>query len=264
MNNHQIRLCYIDPVSSSDFLPDLVHHFQCLKDEHCSIDVLSLRQGLPWDNLEYHSYEALVSADLVKAIYWAQEQGYDAVVIGCFYDLCLHEAREICAETIVVAPCQSALQTVSNLANNSAVIIGRDKWRHRIEGNIQAYGYQSFVGSVLSSQTSVEDYLQSPEQSKASLLTLGQHAIENKNAEAIVLGCSANLGMYQSLQDSLGVPVIDPALAALSCAKQQAQNKKLFGWCTSNKGSLEAPWQDDKSKSYFADAKSSIGVILSV
>ena len=264
MKNPHIRLCYIDPVSSPDFLADLAHHFKVLKDEHCSIDVMNLRQGLPWDNLEYHSYEALVSADLIKAIYWAQNQKYDAVVIGCFYDLCLHEAREICSETLVLAPCQSALQTASNLANRASVIIGRDKWRHKIEANIHAYGYDSFVGSILSSHTSVEAYLQSPEQSTASLLTLAQQAVETQNAEAIVLGCSANLGMYQTLQQALGVPVIDPALAAMSCAKQQAQNKKLFAWHTSGAGSLEAPWQDQKAVSYFADAENSIGQVLSV
>lgn len=259
-----LKLCYIDPVSSPDFLPELARHFQCLSDSHCQIDVLSLKAGLPWDNLEYHSYEALVSAELIKAIYWAEKAGYDAAVIGCFYDLYLHEAREICERMIVTAPCQSALQTASLLANRASIIIGRRKWRHRISENLHRYGYQNFIASLPESQCRVSDYLEQQDDELEPFATLAREAIQNNGAEAIVLGCSANLGLYQNLQDCVSVPVIDPALAALSQAKQAAQNKQLFGWHNSNAGSMEPPWDDHRAQAYFSDAENSIGKILRV
>ncbi|MBB6520275.1 aspartate/glutamate racemase family protein [Pseudoteredinibacter isoporae] len=259
-----IKLCYIDPVSSPDFLPELVQHFQCLKETQCQIDVVSLRAGLPWDNLEYHSYEALVSADLVKAIHWAEKAGYDAAVIGCFYDLCLHEAREICEQMIVTAPCQSALQTASLLANRASIIIGRSKWRQRISENLHRYGYQNFIASLPDSQCRVSDYLNHQHDDIESFEALAHEAIQQDGAEAIILGCSANLGVYKRLQDRISVPVIDPALAALAQAKLAAQNKQQFGWHSSSAGSLEAPWSDPRAGEYFMDAEKSIGKVLRV
>lgn len=258
------KLCYVDPVSSPDFLPALSHHFQCLKDDDTQIDVLSLRPGLPWDNLEYHSYEALVSGDLMKAIYWAEKAGYDAAVIGCFYDLCLHEAREICERMIVTAPCQSALQTTSLLANRASIIIGRNKWQQRIRENLHRYGYHDFIGSLPENQCQVSEYLKQTEDDLEPFLNLAQKAIQEDQAEAIILGCSANLGIYRHLQNRVSVPVIDPALAALSQAKHAAQNQQHFGWHTSSQGSLETPWCDPRALSYFNDAEKAIGKIVRV
>ena len=260
----KIRLCYIDPVSSTEFLPVLCEEFQCMKDSACEIDVISLRQGLPWDNLEYHSYEALVAADLIKAVYWAEQEAYDAAIIGCFYDPFLHAAREVCQSMVLTAPCQSSLQCASQISNKCSIIIGRDKWRHCISDNIQRYGYKHFVASLKNSNNRVSDYLTDQPSSLEKFISLAQQAIEQDCAESIILGCSANVGMYRELQEHIAVPVIDPALAALSQAKLAANNKQLFGWHTSNKHSLEAPWADPKAMDYFADAEQSVGGILAV
>lgn len=258
------KVCYIDPVSSAEFLPDLAAYFSTFKNEDCHLEVINLRAGLPWDNLEYHSFEALVSADLVKAVYWASTQGFDAVIIGCFYDLCLHECREVAGDMIVVAPCQASLQVASNISNRTSIIIGQNKWRHKIESNVRYYGQHHLVGSLVPCHKSVNNYLDDKESSQQALIRASQYAIQNDYAESIILGCSANLGMYKTLQSTLGIPVIDPVLAALSLAQCMAKTKHL-GWGTSHNTSLEAPWQQEpEAIKYFSTARNSIGERLVV
>jgi len=260
----KIKVCYIDPVSSAELLPDLAAYFSTFKSDDCHLELINLRAGLPWDNLEYHSFEALVSADLVKAVYWASAQGFDAVIIGCFYDLCLHECREVAGDMIVIAPCQASLQVASNISNRTSIIIGQNKWRHKIESNVRHYGQHHLVGSLVSCHKSVNNYLNDKESSLKALLDASKYAIENDYAESIILGCSANLGMHKTLQNTLGIAVIDPALAALSLAQSMARTKSL-GWGTSHKTSLEAPWQQEPdAMKYFSAARDSIGERLVV
>ena len=73
--------------------------------------VTSLKPGDgAFTHIEYRSYEAVVSAGIVRAARAAAAAGFDALAIGCFYDTALHEAREVSGDLIVTAPCAAALE----------------------------------------------------------------------------------------------------------------------------------------------------------
>ncbi len=57
----------------------------------------------------------------------------------------------------------------------------------------------------------------------------------------IVLGCTASAGFYQTMQEALGVPVIDSAIAAVKHAEQLVEIRDRFGWSTSKIGGYETP-----------------------
>jgi allantoin racemase len=56
-----------------------------------------------------------------------------------------------------------------------------------------------------------------------------------------VLGCTASSGFYARLQELLGVPVIDSALAALKYAEYLVELRDRFGWSHSKRGGYESP-----------------------
>ena len=58
-------------------------------------------------------------------------------------------------------------------------------------------------------------------------------AINEDLAEAIVLGCTLQLGHFSELQKEFSVPVIDPILAGLKGAEQLIALRDNFGWYTS-------------------------------
>ena len=59
------------------------------------------------------------------------------------------------------------------------------------------------------------------------LLACGQKMMRETHTEAIVLGCLAFLGLAEPLRRVLGIPVIDPAVAAVTTAESIVR-QRLF------------------------------------
>ncbi|WP_395893830.1 aspartate/glutamate racemase family protein [Arthrobacter sp. AZCC_0090] len=81
-----------------------------------------------FSHIEYRSYEAMVTRAIIQAVRAASTEGFDALVIGCFYDTALLDSRELSGGMIVTAPCEAAIDVASTLSNRFGVIIGREKW----------------------------------------------------------------------------------------------------------------------------------------
>src|SRR5215467_15957607 len=93
-------------------------------------------------NAEYRSYEGIMTRSVVRAARAAALEGFDAVAIGCFYDIALHDAREMSGEMIVTAPCEASCEIASTLANRFGVIVGRQKWVHQMQAAVHDYGHR--------------------------------------------------------------------------------------------------------------------------
>ena len=60
-----------------------------------------------------------------------------------------------------------------------------------------------------------------------------------------MLGCTAEFGFYEQLQDELGVPVIDATVAPFKYAELLGELTRL-GWTTSEAGGYAPPPKDEK------------------
>ena len=118
-----MHILWINPVGTEVFDADTLRILNAAKLDGTQVDVVSLPADRP-KHLEYHAYEALVVADIVRLTRKAADR-CDAVVIGCFYDVGLREAREVSGRAIVTAPCQSATAIASNLGSTFSVLVGR-------------------------------------------------------------------------------------------------------------------------------------------
>src|SRR5215475_6750133 len=92
-------------------------------------------------NAEYRAYEAIMTRGVVRAARASAREGFDALAIGCFYDVALHDAREISGEMIVSASCEASCEIAASLANRFGVIVGRRKWVHQMDTIIRGYGH---------------------------------------------------------------------------------------------------------------------------
>ena len=236
-----IRIRYIDPVSDTSQMGLLGDYMRQVKCDQTEVEIVTLPIGRPRDNIEFQSYEALVMTDIIKIVRDAAQKEFDAVVIGCFYDPCLNESREISGNAIVVGPCFASLQMVSNISNRFSVLVGREKFIERMNERIRDYGYFNQLASFRSVDLNVIDFANNPDRAKDLLIEEGYKAIKEDRAEAILLGCTGNFDQYKEIQDELGVPVIDPVLASLKRAEELATLKNTYGWGISRIGSLEPP-----------------------
>jgi allantoin racemase len=232
------KILYIDPVGvevvaeGHDFLTSQ-------KQEGTELTMVALPRGP--EHLEYRYYEALVLVDILHLVKEAERRGFDAAIIGCFYDVGLQAAREVAERMAVVAPCEASVHIASTLGDKFSVIVGRRKWIPEMRENVVRYGMGDRLASFQSVDLGVLEFHQDEEETARRFVQVGREAIERDGAEVLVLGCTATYGFYRELQEELGVPVIDSMIAAFKTAEFAAELKNRFGWSHSKVGGYESP-----------------------
>ncbi len=240
-----MRILWIDPIVEDRLYVDALR--KALGDARrpdTQVEIISLPAGRSPRHLRYHAYEALVVADIVTAVYRLAAD-YDAFVIGCFYDLALREAREVSGKAIVTAPCEASIAIASQLGNTFSVLVGADKAIPKMRENIRQYGLEHRLMSMRPLNMAVLEFQSQAERTLEAMRREGRIAVEEDRAEVIVLGCSAEVGFHKTLQDDLGVPVIDSALAPFKYAEFLAEAARRFGWHPSRRWGSEPPPDDE-------------------
>ncbi len=232
------RIMYIHPVSA-EAVEEETRFLMAQKQERTELTLVSLPRGP--EHLEYRYYEALVLVDILHLIKEAESQGFDAAVIGCFYDVGLQAAREVAERMVVVAPCEASTHIASTLGDKFSIVVGRPKWIPEMMENVIRYGMKEKLASFKSVDLGVLDFHQDEEETVRRFREVGREAVERDGAQVLILGCTATYGFYRELQEELGVPVIDSMIAAFKAAEFAADLKNRFGWSHSKIGGYESP-----------------------
>jgi len=204
------KILWIDPVGTDLFDQPIKEFLETAKRPETKLDVVSLARG-PM-HLEYHYYEALILTDTLHAVRKAELDGYDAAVIGCFYDPGLREAREITERLVVTAPAEAAMHIATTLGHTFSILVGRKKWIPKMHENVVKYGFTDQLASFKSLGMGVYEFQKDPAETARRMRAAAREAVEVDGAEVIILGCTIEFGFYKELQEELGVPVIEPFL----------------------------------------------------
>jgi allantoin racemase len=236
------RVLWINPLGTDVFDEPIRDELERVKRLDTEVDVRSLERGP--HHLEYSCYEAAVVPDILAALVQAEREGFDAAVIGCFYDTGLRPAREVTSRLAVAAPCESALHIASTLGDAFSVVVGRRKWIPEMRDNVIRYGYRDRLASFKVLELGVHDFQADPPETHRRIAAAAREAVEHDGAEVIVLGCTAEFGFFEQLQEELGVPVIDATVAPFKYAELLGELARL-GWRPSEVGGYAAPAEDE-------------------
>ncbi|MDE0680379.1 MAG: aspartate/glutamate racemase family protein [Gammaproteobacteria bacterium] len=255
--NTNIKIMYLNPAGYSSDNQMFADMAKTYKYPGTAVDIVSFNPATvppKMTDLEFRSYEALIIADTVKAARQAAKDGYDAMVIGCFYDPALLDAREISGDTVIVGPCQASISQALTIANNFSIIIGEDKWFDQMRDTVYQYGYRDKLASFESVGLRVEDFQTNPERTASLMKSAGWRAYVERHAESIILGCTMEIGFYSELQQFLteeaggrNVPVIDCSIASLKAAEDAALRSQI-GWTNSRAWGMEPPSEEELAK----------------
>jgi allantoin racemase len=216
-----------------------------IKEPRTTVELVSLKMNASPDNLEYRTFESLVIRETVELARYASSNGFDGLVIGCFYDPALLEAREISGDAVVIAPCEASLQVMTRLCNRFSVIVGQKFWIEQMTQRVREYGLDPKLASMRAIDCPVCRMQVDPADTKRRITDAARKAIDEDGAEAIVLGCTCEFGLFEELQKTLGVPVIDPVFASFKACEFAAGLKKAYGWKPSRVGSCAPPSESD-------------------
>ncbi len=240
------KVMYLNPLGTAEYdkvFADMVREHK-LPDTEVHITSLRSAEGA-FKHIEYRSYEAMVTAGIILATRAAQKEGFDALAIGCFYDTALEDAREISGEMIVTAPCVAALEIATSLANRFGIIVGRRKWVNQMNATVHDNGQGKNLTGFYHVGLGVTEFQQDHARSNDLLCEAGRRAVEEDYAEALILGCTLEIGFFRQMSRQLGVPVIDPSIAAFKRAEYGAILKRQCGWVPSRVWSCEAPPEEE-------------------
>ncbi len=204
------------------------------------VDVASLIGSGP-QHLEFNAYEQLVARPTLETVLWAEQEGYDATVIGCFYDPFLRAAKEVTTKMAVTAPAEACIRIAQSLGERFSIVVGRDKWIPEMEENVLRYGAERSLASFRVLGIGVTQFQEDPSLTEARILEEALAAVEADGADVVDLGCTIEFGFYRRLQDELGVPVVDATVAPLRYAEMLADAAEKQGWSHSSRRGYGTP-----------------------
>lgn len=169
----------------------------------------------------------LAAPEIVQLAVDAQNAGYDAVVLYCFSDPAIDACREA-LRIPVIGGAQAACLTALNVCRSFGVILADSVRLPEKKLFLRTLGVDpARIGHIAAVDLNGISPWADRNGAFNRLLACAQKMVSETHTEAIVLGCLSFLGMAEPLNQALGLPVIDPAIAAVSTAESIARQRLL-------------------------------------
>jgi len=208
------RIVVINPNSSVDVTDGIDAAMQPLRfSDGPSIDCLTLKDGPPGIETQRH-VDSVVGplCDLIER----EGNNTDAFVIACFSDPGLHSARETTTRP-VMGISESGITTALTLGEKFGIIAILPKGITRHKRYIRQMGLEGRLAGDRAIGVGVTG-LSAEEEVESRMTAVGRKLIEEDGADTLIMGCAGMARYRHHLEDTLGVPVIDPSQAAVADA----------------------------------------------
>jgi len=234
-------ILYINPVRDDD--PEEIAILSRNIGAGIQLEYKSLGEGP--EHLQYRFYRSAILTRLLAMIKQAENDGFEAVIVGCFLDPGVEEGREIAERTLIVGPGEASTHIAATLGDRFSILVTEKNAISEMAANLIRYGLKDKLASFRSIDTGVLELQRDRATTAKRLREAGEEAIKNDRAEVIILGCTGAHGFYKQLQKDLGVPVIDPGIAAVRFAEFLVELKNKFGWKHSKVGVYRSPPKEE-------------------
>ena len=215
-----MKILVVDPIVKTEHTKDIDNVYSALKVKGVSLSFESLKQGPLFIETEEHEESAI--PDLLRVIKEGEEKGYDGIIINCFGNPGLEEARKL-VKIPVIGAGEASFLKMKEMERRFSVLTTVEEAVRRVRRNARKCGVEGFLVSVRPLGMHVLELGQKGRLREA-LVVEGGKAVEVDHAEVVVLGCTGMAGNAEWLSKRLGVPVVDPAKAALETTIKDANS----------------------------------------
>lgn len=169
----------------------------------------------------------LAAPEIVQLAADGQNAGFDAVVLYCFSDPVIDACREA-LRIPVIGGAQASCLAALNVCRSFGVILADEARLSEKKLFLRTLGISpERIGQIAAVNLNGISPWADRETTFKKLLACGQKMMRETHTEAIVLGCLSFLGLAEPLSRVLGIPVIDPAVAAVTTAESIVR-QRLF------------------------------------
>jgi allantoin racemase len=155
---------------------------------------------------------------LATALAQAEQDLVEAMIIGCYDDPGCDALREIASGTIVVGPALASLHLAALLGTEIGILTTPEPGP--IRRLVRANRMQDHVRDVAVIRSTVLELQERSGRARDEIRSTAARLVES-GADVLVLGCMSLgfLELEERLGQELGVPVVNPARAALATAE---------------------------------------------
>ncbi|MCP2246101.1 aspartate/glutamate racemase family protein [Lentzea aerocolonigenes] len=163
------------------------------------------------ESIESHYDEALSVPGLLAEVAAGERSGVDGYVVACFGDPGLDAARELAAGP-VVGIAEAAMRTAAYLGRGFTVVTTLSRTRGRAWELAERYGMRGLCRGVHACDIPVLEL----DPGALDLVTAAcARAVEEDDADAVVLGCAGMTDWAAPIASAIGVPVVDGVQSAV-------------------------------------------------
>jgi allantoin racemase len=187
---------------------------QCHALKNTLVEITDIPYGPSSIESAYEEYLSVPGT--VEMAIQAEKDNFNGMILGCFGDPGLEALREM-VSIPVVGPGGTAMHIAAMLGNRFSIVTVLDSVVPSLERLARVVGLDKQLASVRAVNIPVLELGQNIDSTTNRMLRESKKAIEEDGADVIVLGCMsmAFMGVSDKMQEPLGVPVVNPALASL-------------------------------------------------
>lgn len=195
-------------------------------------------------DIDYFYSKHLMETVLFERIMRDEEEGFDAVIVGCCYDPGVRTAREL-VDIPVIGPMEASLQLAAYHGHSYTIVTDHHKAAPYIEDVVRLSGLGGNCRGMRTIEWYVRDMVNDPDAVARDTIETCMRVVKETNADAILMGCTIVAACYQRYLMNGGtrpsIAIVNPNLMALKVAETLASLKRKGGYQMSRTGYYEKP-----------------------
>lgn len=220
--------------------------------------VITNTKGCP-ENIDYYYNKHIVEMVVFEDVMRAEQEGFDAVIVGCCYDPGVRVAREL-VDIPVIGPLEATILMSPYYGHDYVVVTDHHKAVPYLRDMVRVYGGEN-CRDVSCIDWWVTDMIQDTEGVAKDALVKCRKAMEQARAEVVVLGCTIiAASMEKWFLDTKAprdLPILNTNTFSLKMAEALGDLKKQGLYNINRGGYYQKPHQRNSRE--FADVRARFG-----
>lgn len=172
-------------------------------------------------NIDFYAGKHLVETEIMKAAIEAEDDGFDAFVIGCCYDPALTQCREL-VDIPVIGPMEASVLLARMFGHSFAIVTDHRKAVPELRDMVRCYGVEPNCRAIDAIDWQIESVVADPARCAQATYDRVLEVMARTGAETVALGCTIVAASYE-----LAVMSGDTRLAEISVINPNALAIKL-------------------------------------
>ena len=241
----QRRIAFINPFGTPVYDRIIQETLLPYLSSGTNVDVIHL-DGVP-ANIDYFYPKHLMEIAICDRTRRLEDEGYDAVVVGCCYDPGVRVAREL-VDIPVVGPLEASMNHASYFGHRFTIITDHRKARPYLEDMVRLHGSTN-CRSVRCIDWFITDMIRDPTAVADDAASACLTALREDDSEVVILGCTIIAGCLEQEILTTGrhaaLPILNPNLLALKAAETLADLDRHGKYAISRGGYYQRHEQHD-------------------